>query len=557
MQSLNELHAGRFLGRYELLLPIAQGGMAAVWAARLKGTRGFQRVVAIKTILPSLSDDARFEQMFLDEAALASRIRHSNVVQVLDLGEEGGLLFQVMEWIDGEPLSAFLRELPEGRGLPYAIAARALIGACEGLHAAHETRDDADKSVGLVHRDVSPQNILVTRDGVPKVVDFGVAKASTLSSAHTATGTLKGKPAYMAPEQIHGDSIDRRADVFSLGVMAYVLTTGHHPFRGKNDMATLHSICSSEQAEPPSKYAKDYPEALEEVVLMASNKDREKRFASAAALARAMEAAVPGVHKVGDAELAAFTRTLLAGKLEAKANGLRKALAEADERAAEPSTRRSHRPVRSPSTLQGIGGPTPVQRDASSSDTTNPLLPSTPPAVSSPPVPSPDAATPATHATTASIAPPKRSNGLVIALATLAALLVLGIAGAAGFFFVVRPRLQAAAATPGTETVSPPVVDPPPVDPTPTAVDTATPDTPSEAISAEAISAEALPTATQLPPSVGHTGKPPTTSATPTTVPSNTAEPPATATSSKPPATSPPTGTGVRGTVPKIRDPGF
>jgi len=552
MQSLNELHAGRFLGRYELLLPIAQGGMAAVWAARLKGTRGFQRVVAIKTILPSLSDDARFEQMFLDEAALASRIRHSNVVQVLDLGEEGGLLYQVMEWIDGEPLSAFLRELPENRGLPFAIAARALIGACEGLHAAHETRDDADKSVGLVHRDVSPQNILVTRDGVPKVVDFGVAKASTLSSAHTATGTLKGKPAYMAPEQIQGDSIDRRADVFSLGVMAYVLTTGHHPFRGKNDMATLHNICSAQQAEPPSKYAPEYPEALEEVVLMASHKDREKRFASAAALARALESAVPGVHKVGDAELAAFTRTLLAGKLEAKANGLRKALAEADERAAEPSTRRSFKPVRSPSTLQGIGGPTPVQREPSSTEPT-PLMPATAP--SQPPAfdlsPPTEGGTPATHATTASVAPPKKSGGgLWIALIAIVALFLLAGGGAAAFFFVVRPRLQAeATAAAATATTAPPEttapVEPPP---TPTAEDTAAPTTPSEAISAESLPTATHPPVGQLP------GKPPP--ATDTAVPPTTTEPPATATSTQPPSSPPPTGT-VRGTVPKIRDPGF
>ncbi len=509
-------------------MPVAQGGMASVWAARLKGTRGFQRVVAIKTILPSLSDDARFEQMFLDEAALAARIRHPNVVQVLDLGEEGGLLYQVMEWIDGEPLSAFLRELPEGSGLPYPIAARILIGACEGLHAAHETRDDADQSVGLVHRDISPQNILVTRDGVPKVVDFGVAKASTLSSAATGTGTLKGKPAYMAPEQIHGVDIDRRADIFSLGVMLYVLTTSRHPFRGKNDMATLHSIVSSDEAPAPSTLVDGYPDALEQVVMMSVAKDRDKRFKSASAMARALEAAVPDVHKVGDAEVASFTRTLLAEKLEARASALRSSLSDADLRAAEnPSNRPSQR-MRSPSTLQGLGGPTPPPVETSSTSKE-----------SDSDVTRRDGRAPATNST----APQKRSSPLMVVLLAVGGIGLLVLAAAAAVVVLwVRPMMVGErgipSATAATQSAPLPVPDP---IPSATAAPAA-----SDADGGSNISVDSLPAATETT----STSQPRTTG----TPEPKTPPQPGTA---APATTVAPTTPVVPGTVPKIRDPGF
>lgn len=537
MQTLNELHVGRFLGRYELLMPVAQGGMASVWAARLKGTRGFQRVVAIKTILPSLSDDARFEQMFLDEAALAARIRHPNVVQVLDLGEEGGLLFQVMEWIDGEPLSAFLRELPEGSGLPYPIAARILIGACEGLHAAHETRDDADQSVGLVHRDISPQNILVTRDGVPKVVDFGVAKASTLSSAATGTGTLKGKPAYMAPEQIHGVDIDRRADIFSLGVMLYVLTTSRHPFRGKNDMATLHSIVSSEEAEAPSTLVDGYPDALEQVVMMSIAKDRDKRFKSSSAMARALEAAVPDVHKVGDAEVASFTRTLLAEKLEARATALRSSLSDADLRAAEnPANRPSDR-MRSPSTLQGLGGPTPppVETSSASNDSDVTRRDGRAPAVSS------------------STAPEKRSSPLMVVLLAVGGIGLLVLAAASAIVVLwLRPMMIEQRSIPSATAAT----EPAPTLSVPTALPSATvAPAASDADAGSNISVDSLPAATD-PASTTQprtTGAPEPKTPPEPTQPGTTAPPPTVASTT----TVAPTAPVAPGTVPKIRDPGF
>src|SRR6185369_4208853 len=225
-------------------MPIAAGGMAMVWAARLKGTRGFQKIVAVKTMLPKLSEDDQFEKMFLDEASLASRVRHPNAVEILDLGEQDGVLFLAMEWIDGIPLNQLMKAAKRKTGVPTTVATRIVIQACAGLHAAHELTDAKGKLIGLVHRDISPQNILVTFDGVAKVVDFGVAKATALGEGTTREGQLKGKIGYVAPEQERGEPIDRRADVFAMGIVLYTLTTGKHPFRKDSDTATLFSIAS-------------------------------------------------------------------------------------------------------------------------------------------------------------------------------------------------------------------------------------------------------------------------------------------------------------------------
>jgi serine/threonine protein kinase len=201
MSSSDKLSRGTILGRYELLLPIAQGGMATVWAARQKGSRGFQKTVAVKTMLPTLSDDPQFEQMFLDEAALAARIHHPNVAEILDLGEQDDVLYIVMEWVDGEALSVVTKTAKRNKTqYPMRIALRMLTQACAGLHAAHELRDDNEQPLELVHRDVSPQNILVTYDGVVKLVDFGVAKAiGQRMSARDHGGPAQGQsPVHVA-----------------------------------------------------------------------------------------------------------------------------------------------------------------------------------------------------------------------------------------------------------------------------------------------------------------------------------------------------------------------
>ncbi|WP_437644985.1 serine/threonine-protein kinase [Sorangium sp. So ce362] len=324
-----ELGPGSVLGRYELLLPIAAGGMAMVWAARLKGTRGFQKIVAVKTMLPTLTEDDQFERMFLAEASLASQIRHPHAVEILDLGEQDGVLFLAMEWLDGVPLNQVMKTAKRRNGMPIPIAVRIVAQACAGLHAAHELKDKNGTLVGLVHRDISPQNILVTYDGVAKVVDFGVAKATALNDSTTQAGQLKGKVSYMAPEQVRGDAIDRRVDVFAMGIVLYALTTGKHPFRRESEGATLFAISSPDPVLAPHEFDADYPASLEAVLLRALEKDRDQRYATANELLRALDKALPPSQRAADADVADFIRDLF----EEQQQQTRAALTEALERA--------------------------------------------------------------------------------------------------------------------------------------------------------------------------------------------------------------------------------
>lgn len=319
------------LGRYELLVPIASGGMAQVWAARLRGARQFQKIVAVKTMLPKLSEDEQFEQMFLDEASLASQIRHPNAVEILDLGEQYGILYLVMEWIEGVPLNQLMKAAKPRGGIPYPIAARIALQSCAGLHAAHELRDEKGQLVGLVHRDVSPQNLLVTYDGVTKVVDFGVAKATALGGGATVAGQVKGKVSYMAPEQVNGEGIDRRADVFALGIVLYALTTGKHPFRRESEGATMYNICSNEPVVPPSKVVPDYPAELEPIVQKALAKDRNQRYASCDEMLRALDA-LPNHLRVGsDGDVQQFISTLMGDKRAEQKRRIDDAITRAEE----------------------------------------------------------------------------------------------------------------------------------------------------------------------------------------------------------------------------------
>jgi serine/threonine-protein kinase len=323
-----DLGAGHVLGRYELLMPIASGGMAMVWAARLTGTRGFQKIVAIKTMLPKLSEDEQFEQMFLDEASLACQIRHPHVVEILDLGEQEGVLYLVMEWIEGVPLNQLMKVAKKEGGIPNPVAVRIVMQACGGLHAAHELRNEEGDLVGLVHRDVSPQNILVTYDGVSKVVDFGVAKATALGDGATVAGQIKGKVGYMAPEQVKGEPIDRRVDVFALGIVLYALTTGKHPFRRENEAATMYNICAPQPVMAPRKFLPHYPEKLQEVLLKALEKDPAQRYQTANDLLKALDLALAPELRASDEDVAAYVRKLMGGRREEQ----KRALAQAIER---------------------------------------------------------------------------------------------------------------------------------------------------------------------------------------------------------------------------------
>lgn len=298
----------RTLGRYELLVPIAEGGMASVWAARIKSQRGFQKIVAIKQMRPELTQDDNFETMFLDEASLVSRLRHPNLAEILDLGDEDDQLFQVMEFVDGEPLNRLLRQK---RGpLPIPLAVLIAKEVCAGLHAAHELLDDKGQLVGLVHRDISLQNILVTYDGVTKVIDFGVAKAVS-NQQKTQIGQVKGKVPYMSPEQAVGDPVDRRTDIFALGIVLYQLITGKHPFRGDTELETMMHICDKKPAAPPSTLVKTIPPALEAVVMKALEKNKEVRYGTMAEMLRGLEGALPIDQVAKTTDLASFMKELL------------------------------------------------------------------------------------------------------------------------------------------------------------------------------------------------------------------------------------------------------
>ncbi|HEX6766604.1 MAG TPA: serine/threonine-protein kinase, partial [Polyangiaceae bacterium] len=319
--------AGKVLGRYQLLSSIARGGMGQVWLGRLQGARGFHKLVAIKTLLAA-DDDRRMESMLLEEARIAALIHHPNVVQTIELGEDEGQLYMVMEWVDGEPLSSALTEAEGRGGFPLAVSANIIAQTLRGLHAAHELCDDSGAPLGIVHRDVSPHNVLVTYTGAAKLLDFGIAKATKSKSNQTATGEVKGKFAYMAPEQILGTNMDRRTDLFAAGIMLYTLTAGRHPFKHHNDAGVLHAITSEHPATPPSQFRPDYPKALEAVVMKAIDKDITRRFATADEMRLALEIAVPAARN--DADARNFVVELLGEKALARREAVRRILLRAD-----------------------------------------------------------------------------------------------------------------------------------------------------------------------------------------------------------------------------------
>jgi eukaryotic-like serine/threonine-protein kinase len=331
-----EICAGDTLGRYQLLVPIAQGGTASVWAARMKGPRGFEKIVAVKVMLPEFSEDSEAESMFLDEARLVSRIRNPNVAEVLDLGEQDGALFIVMEWIDGEQLNVVMREARSQGGVPLPIAVRIVRQACDGLHAAHDLVDNDGRPVSLVHRDVSPQNLLAGYDGTVKVIDFGVAKA-TSNSQRTNVGQLKGKVAYMAPEQAYGDTVDRRTDVFALGIVLYQLVTGKHPLRGDNEYATLGRIRDKRPVDPPSVHHSSVPNEVEQVILKALAKDRDQRFATMQDMSQALDAAFPTNDAPSRDKIAEYMARLLGHRGEKKRLAIREAIRTANENKRTPT----------------------------------------------------------------------------------------------------------------------------------------------------------------------------------------------------------------------------
>jgi serine/threonine-protein kinase len=277
--------SGRTVGRYQLFLPIGAGGMAQVWAARPK-TGGLARTVAMKLVLPEFSEDDEYGKMFVDEAMVASAVRHPNVCEIHELGRDGDLLFMVLEWIAGDSLTGLLSRGTEFRPLPDDIAARIASEACAGLHAAHEAIGPDGQPLGIVHRDVSPPNILVSMQGHVKVSDFGIAKARYQLHSKTRTGEIKGKFAYIPPEQILGRGVDRRADIYAMGCVLYVATLGLRPFGG--GAGALGKIVQGQYLKPRELRPK-YPKGLEAIIERALMADPARRFQTAEEMRHALE----------------------------------------------------------------------------------------------------------------------------------------------------------------------------------------------------------------------------------------------------------------------------
>ena len=306
--------------------------MASVWVARLQGKHGFEKLVAIKTILPKLSGDEMFQQMFLDEARISAGIQHLNVAQILDLGDDRGIIYLVMEWVDGDSLSKLEHAvLRKGQSIPFGISMRVLADACGGLHAAHELRGKDGVPLGVVHRDVSPQNILIAANGTAKVIDFGIAKARDRLAGETSAGFLKGKVQYMAPEQALGKPTDRRADVWAIGAILYHFVSGRPPFNGPNQLATLHLLTAG---RPPLPLPSSVPAPIQQVIAKALAHEPDRRYETAAELQRALEQTIVQTGLTTSiADVAAFTAEHLAGRAKARREAVELALSAAAERA--------------------------------------------------------------------------------------------------------------------------------------------------------------------------------------------------------------------------------
>lgn len=307
------------IGRYQILGLLGTGGMAEVLLARRNGPSGFERPVVIKRILPHLARQARFRAMFTDEARIVAGIRHQNVVHVHDFDREGDELYLVMEYLEGESASSLARRLAASRKLlGFGLCAHIMSEVAAGLHAAHDMKSVDGRSQGLVHRDVSPANVFLSYDGGVKIIDFGIAVAEDRESK-TEAGQVKGKYAYMSPEQCRGEPLDRRSDVFAMGTVLYEVSTCRRLFKRPSDMLTLQAVCS-EAALPPTQLYPEYPPELEAVVLKALNKRREDRYQSALEMRRDLVEVARKLNgsKIPEESLAKVMRRLFPDRIEEK-----------------------------------------------------------------------------------------------------------------------------------------------------------------------------------------------------------------------------------------------
>lgn len=303
-------------GRYELLKRLAGGGMGEVYLARQRGLDGFQKLLVIKTLLPHLCEDEEFITMFKDEARLTAQLIHPNVCQVFEFDKVENTYYIAMEYLRGEDLRRLFRACDQAaKPLRVPLICRIIADAAAGLDFAHSLRDHEGSPYGIVHRDISPQNILVTFEGGVKVIDFGVAKAAGRAQ-HTRTGALKGKYSYMSPEQVMGRQVDHRTDIFALGVVLHELLTGKRLFKADSDVETLERVRQT-KVVPPSSLNPQVPQSLDGIVMHALTRDPDQRFQSAQEMRLALEDwLIQGRMSASNAHLAEFLKVIYAERLD-------------------------------------------------------------------------------------------------------------------------------------------------------------------------------------------------------------------------------------------------
>jgi len=276
-------------GKYTLFERIGRGGMAEVYKGRIQGPAGFERVFVVKRILPHLSDDQSFIKMFVEEAKLSARLNHPNIVHIFELGAVEGEYFISMEYIRGHDLSETMRAIWKALGPPRPELV-AYIGreACRGLAYAHNLTDENGRPLGMIHRDVSPSNVMLSYEGAVKMLDFGIAKALGDSADQSKNGTLKGKYAYMAPEQTEGENVDNRSDIFAMGIVLHEVLTGRRLFKGQTDVQTIERVRRCE-VPPPSASNPAIPRELDQIIFRALQRDPARRWSNAADMADALD----------------------------------------------------------------------------------------------------------------------------------------------------------------------------------------------------------------------------------------------------------------------------
>ena len=424
-----EIPRGTQLGKYEILRKLATGGMAEIYLARIRGQAGFEKLVVLKRILPNFAVDPQFVQMFLDEARLAATLRHPNIADVFDIGEVDNTLFFTMEYIHGQDVRS-IRTAARKRNemIPLAISLAIIQGTAAALHCAHQMQGADGRPLGLIHRDVSASNVIVSYDGAIKLLDFGIARAND-HQHKTQTGTLKGKAPYMSPEQCRGHRLDRRTDLFSLGVVMFELTLGRRPFRGENDFTIMEQIVHGRPPLPSSIVA-GYPPELEAIVMKLLAHAPGARYATAEELLHDLESFV-AKHRswVSSNSVGKYMRGVFADRVDAWERASHKGVS-LGQYVAETATSRNHQAAFATPSSEFPGLP--------AAGTPSPELAAVPPPISQP---LPVAAEPSRRSPASSVGEPSKApvvypefrSSRRMVVAVLAALLVGG-GGIAGFY---------------------------------------------------------------------------------------------------------------------------